>query len=82
MSERPLGPAPSRLVAVLGPTNTGKTHFAVERMLGHASGMIGLLQGQGRRGEDQDKPERNGHRNEDEDGKIFTQHVVHWLAPS
>lgn len=42
MSERPPGPAPSRLVAVLGPTNTGKTHFAVERMLGHASGMIGL----------------------------------------
>ncbi|HZK98908.1 MAG TPA: helicase-related protein, partial [Caulobacteraceae bacterium] len=32
----------SRLVAVLGPTNTGKTHLAVERMLGHASGMIGL----------------------------------------
>jgi ATP-dependent RNA helicase SUPV3L1/SUV3 len=30
------------LVAVLGPTNTGKTHLAVERMLGHASGMIGL----------------------------------------
>jgi ATP-dependent RNA helicase SUPV3L1/SUV3 len=27
---------------VLGPTNTGKTHLAVERMLGHASGMIGL----------------------------------------
>jgi ATP-dependent RNA helicase SUPV3L1/SUV3 len=26
----------------LGPTNTGKTHLAVERMLGHASGMIGL----------------------------------------
>ncbi len=37
-----LGSAPSRLVAVLGPTNTGKTHLAVERMLGHASGMIGL----------------------------------------
>ena len=36
------GAAPSRLVAVLGPTNTGKTHYAVERMLGHASGMIGL----------------------------------------
>ena len=36
------GLAPSRLVAVLGPTNTGKTHLAVERMLGHASGMIGL----------------------------------------
>ena len=35
-------PAPPRLVAVLGPTNTGKTHLAVERMLGHASGMIGL----------------------------------------
>ena len=34
--------APPRLVAVLGPTNTGKTHLAVERMLGHASGMIGL----------------------------------------
>ncbi|MET3528502.1 ATP-dependent RNA helicase SUPV3L1/SUV3 [Phenylobacterium koreense] len=33
---------PPRLVAVLGPTNTGKTHLAVERMLGHASGMIGL----------------------------------------
>ncbi|MEN3976731.1 helicase-related protein [Emcibacter sp. SYSU 3D8] len=31
-----------RLVAVLGPTNTGKTHFAIERMLGHSSGMIGL----------------------------------------
>ena len=24
----------SRVVAVLGPTNTGKTHFAMERMLG------------------------------------------------
>jgi ATP-dependent RNA helicase SUPV3L1/SUV3 len=42
MSHRPTGQAPSRLVAVLGPTNTGKTHLAVERMLGHASGMIGL----------------------------------------
>src|SRR5690242_3431458 len=42
MSHRPTGAAPSRLVAVLGPTNTGKTHLAVERMLGHASGMIGL----------------------------------------
>jgi len=42
MSHRPSGQAPSRLVAVLGPTNTGKTHLAVERMLGHASGMIGL----------------------------------------
>ena len=30
------------LVAVLGPTNTGKTFFAIERMLAHRSGMIGL----------------------------------------
>jgi len=30
------------LVAVLGPTNTGKTHLAIERMLGHESGVIGL----------------------------------------
>ena len=42
MSDRSAGQAPSRVVAVLGPTNTGKTHLAVERMLGHASGMIGL----------------------------------------
>src|ERR1700684_4268608 len=42
MSGRSSGAAPPRLVAVLGPTNTGKTHLAVERMLGHASGMIGL----------------------------------------
>jgi ATP-dependent RNA helicase SUPV3L1/SUV3 len=39
----PLPPAhQGRLTAVLGPTNTGKTHFAIERMLGHRSGMIGL----------------------------------------
>ena len=31
-----------RVVAVLGPTNTGKTHLAMERMLGHESGMIGF----------------------------------------
>ncbi|MHB8287050.1 MAG: helicase-related protein, partial [Caulobacteraceae bacterium] len=42
MADRTSGAAPSRLVAVLGPTNTGKTHLAVERMLGHSSGMIGL----------------------------------------
>ncbi len=30
-----------RSTAVLGPTNTGKTHLAVERMLGHRSGIIG-----------------------------------------
>src|SRR5215470_1872277 len=34
-------PAP-RLVAVLGPTNTGKTHLAIERMLGYRSGVIGF----------------------------------------
>ena len=40
---RPKGPNGSaRLTAVLGPTNTGKTHFAIERMLAHRSGMIGL----------------------------------------
>ena len=32
----------SSLKAVLGPTNTGKTHYAIERMMGHATGMIGL----------------------------------------
>lgn len=32
----------NRVVAVLGPTNTGKTHLAMERMLGHSSGMIGF----------------------------------------
>src|SRR5208282_2788557 len=31
-----------RVVAVLGPTNTGKTFFAIERILAHRSGMIGL----------------------------------------
>jgi ATP-dependent RNA helicase SUPV3L1/SUV3 len=30
------------VTAVLGPTNTGKTHLAIERMVGHSSGMIGL----------------------------------------
>jgi ATP-dependent RNA helicase SUPV3L1/SUV3 len=30
------------VIAVLGPTNTGKTHLAIERMLGHESGLIGL----------------------------------------
>ncbi|WP_417449454.1 helicase-related protein [Kordiimonas sp.] len=28
--------------AVLGPTNTGKTHYAVERMMGYASGVMGF----------------------------------------
>jgi ATP-dependent RNA helicase SUPV3L1/SUV3 len=30
------------VTAVLGPTNTGKTHLAVERLTGHSSGMIGF----------------------------------------
>lgn len=32
----------SRITAVLGPTNTGKTHYAIERMLAYRSGVIGL----------------------------------------
>jgi ATP-dependent RNA helicase SUPV3L1/SUV3 len=32
----------ARVLAVLGPTNTGKTHLAIERMLGHRTGMIGF----------------------------------------
>ena len=32
----------ARVVAVLGPTNTGKTHLAMERMLAYATGMIGF----------------------------------------
>lgn len=35
------GGAP-RVTAVLGPTNTGKTYLAIERMMGHASGMMGF----------------------------------------
>ena len=37
-----IGTPGPRLTAVLGPTNTGKTYLAVERMLGHESGMIGF----------------------------------------
>ena len=33
---------PATLTAILGPTNTGKTYYAVERMLGRSSGVIGL----------------------------------------
>src|SRR5213079_2955642 len=32
----------AELKAVLGPTNTGKTHLAVERLCAHSSGMIGF----------------------------------------
>ncbi len=35
-------PPARNVTAVLGPTNTGKTHHAVERMLAHGGGMIGL----------------------------------------
>ncbi len=35
-------PPGGELVAMLGPTNTGKTHRAVERMLEHQTGCIGL----------------------------------------
>jgi ATP-dependent RNA helicase SUPV3L1/SUV3 len=34
--------ATERVTAVLGPTNTGKTHYAIERMLAHRTGVIGL----------------------------------------
>ena len=34
--------ARARVTAVLGPTNTGKTHYAIERMLAHRTGVIGL----------------------------------------
>ena len=32
----------SRITAVLGPTNTGKTHYAITRMLSYRTGVIGL----------------------------------------
>ncbi len=38
----PAHPRARNVTVVLGPTNTGKTHLAVERMLGHETGMIGL----------------------------------------
>ena len=34
--------ASGQVTAVLGPTNTGKTHYAIERMLAYRSGVIGL----------------------------------------
>ncbi len=42
MSGFALGDLPARVKAVLGPTNTGKTHLAMERLLAHASGIIGF----------------------------------------
>ena len=41
-SNRDSGARGAGVTAVLGPTNTGKTHLAIERMLGHSSGIIGL----------------------------------------
>ena len=41
----PRRPSPmfeARVKAVLGPTNTGKTHLAMERLLAHSSGIIGF----------------------------------------
>ncbi|MBB4857879.1 ATP-dependent RNA helicase SUPV3L1/SUV3 [Novosphingobium chloroacetimidivorans] len=35
-------PGSSRIRAVLGPTNTGKTHLAIERLCAHSSGAIGF----------------------------------------
>jgi ATP-dependent RNA helicase SUPV3L1/SUV3 len=34
--------SPCAVTAVLGPTNTGKTHLAIERMCAHSSGLIGF----------------------------------------
>jgi ATP-dependent RNA helicase SUPV3L1/SUV3 len=49
MTVRPVLPSSSllrgdgaRVTAVLGPTNTGKTYLAIERMMGHVSGMMGF----------------------------------------
>src|ERR1700757_5096749 len=39
---RDAGARGAGVTAVLGPTNTGKTHLAIERMLAHSSGIIGL----------------------------------------
>ena len=37
-----MGATTGQVTAVLGPTNTGKTHYAISRMLGHRTGVIGL----------------------------------------
>lgn len=46
LADRPTPAANARsgrgVTAVLGPTNTGKTHLAIERMIANPSGMIGL----------------------------------------
>ena len=40
--EAPLVLSGRDVTAVLGPTNTGKTHLAIERLVAHESGIIGL----------------------------------------
>jgi len=42
MPTRPIRHADSRVKAVLGPTNTGTTHLAIERLCAHSSGAIGF----------------------------------------
>lgn len=42
MSAAPMILSGRGVTAVLGPTNTGKTHYAIERMVAHDSGVIGL----------------------------------------
>ncbi|MDQ1187400.1 ATP-dependent RNA helicase SUPV3L1/SUV3 [Agrobacterium larrymoorei] len=42
MNFRPMILSGRGVTAVLGPTNTGKTHYAIERMVAHGSGVIGL----------------------------------------
>ncbi len=42
LADRILDPRGAPVRAILGPTNTGKTHRAIQRMLGHRTGMIGL----------------------------------------
>lgn len=39
---QPMMPTGRGVTAVLGPTNTGKTHYAIERMVAHGTGVIGL----------------------------------------
>ncbi len=42
MAQAPDHELPGQVHAILGPTNTGKTHLAIDRMLAHPDGMIGL----------------------------------------
>ena len=38
------------ILALLGPTNTGKTHMAIEKMLEYNTGIFGLPKASGKRG--------------------------------